>query len=461
MKTDTTRARLSGYPGHDGHGGHSGHSGHGGHSGYSRFLVVWAGQLLSGLGTGMTGFALGVHVFTETMSATSFAMVILCLFVPSIVLRPLGGVLADRFDRRMLIILGDLGSAMGVLFILFSLRTGDLSPARIYLGIALNSAFTALQNPAYKASLTDLVSEEQFAKAGGLVQLASSTQHLLAPLAAGFLLVHGGLHLVLMLDLATFGAAVAGALSIGARLGPAAGSEGSQRPNVGTELTEGRHTLTAHREVMSVVFVISGVTFFVGVLQTLFAPMMLTLTDARTLGVVQSLSASGMLITSLIIGVFGMPSGLKSRISVSLAATGIALALMGLSSNVAWITVTFFCFFACLPLVNTTAEVLIRAGIPNEMQGRAWGIIGVLSQLGYIAAYLSAGMLADMVFNPLLMPNGLLAASAGRIVGTGPGRGIALMLLLSGLGLVATAAARAAWNNPTAFLAERKGAYQS
>mgnify|MGYP006278236779 CR=1 FL=1 len=441
-----------------GDGGHTGHRDRAGRGGYGRFLVVWAGQLLSGLGTGMTGFALGVHVFTETRSATGFAMVILCLFVPSIALRPLGGVLADRFDRRMLIILGDLGSALGVLFILFSLRTGDLTPARIYVGIAVNSAFTALQNPAYKASLTDLVSEEQFARAGGLVQLASSAQHLLAPLAAGFLLVHGGLHLVLMLDLATFGAAVAGALSIGARLGPAAGRE---RHHLVAELTEGWRGLAAHREVMNVVLIISGVTFFVGVLQTLFAPMMLTLTDARTLGVVQSVSASGMVATSLIIGMFGMPSGLKSRISVSLAATGIALALLGLSSNVAWITVTFFGFFACLPFVNTSAEVLIRAGIPNEMQGRAWGIIGVLSQLGYIAAYLTAGVLADMVFNPLLMPNGLLAASAGRIVGTGPGRGIALMLLLSGLGLLATAAARAAWNNRSAFLGERKGAYQS
>ena len=428
------------------------------HGGWGRFLIVWAGQLLSGLGTGMTGFALGVHVFTETMSATGFAMVILCLFAPAIVLRPLGGVLADRFDRRMLIILGDLGSAIGVLFILFSLRTGDLTPARIYLGIAVNSAFTALQNPAYKASLTDLVSEEQFAKAGGLVQLASSAQHLLAPLAAGFLLVHFGLHTVLMLDIATFGAAVAGALSIGARLGPAPGTE---RGHLMTELTEGWRGLAAHREVMNVVLIISGVTFFAGVLQTLFAPMMLTLTDAPTLGVVQSVSASGMLVTSLIIGMFGMPSGLKSRISVSLAATGIALALMGLSSNVAWITVTFFGFFACLPFVNTGAEVLIRAGIPNEMQGRAWGIIGVLSQLGYIAAYLTAGVLADLVFNPLLMPNGLLAASAGRIVGTGPGRGIALMLLLSGLGLVATAAAGAARNNGTAFLEEDKGVYQS
>ncbi len=447
MNTETTRT-----------GGGSGPDGCTDHGGWGRFLIVWAGQLLSGLGTGMTGFALGVHVFTKTMSATGFAMVIVCLFVPSIVLRPLGGVLADRFDRRMLIILGDLGSAMGVLFILFSLRTGDLGPARIYLGIAVNSAFTALQNPAYKASLTDLVSGEQFAKAGGLVQLASSAQHLLAPLAAGFLLVHFGLHTVLMLDLATFGAAVAGALSIGARLGPAGGSE---RRRLIAELLQGFRGLAAHREVMNVVLIISGVTFFVGVLQTLFAPMMLALTDARTLGLVQSVSASGMLVTSLIIGIFGMPLGLKSRISLSLAATGIALALMGLSSNVAWITVTFFCFFACLPFVNTSAEVLIRAGIPNEMQGRAWGIIGVLSQLGYIAAYLTAGVLADLVFNPLLMPNGLLAASAGRIVGTGPGRGIALMLLLSGLGLVATAAAGAARNNRSAFLEERKGAYQS
>lgn len=76
---------------------------------------------------------------------------------------------------------------------------------------------------------------------------------------------------------------------------------------------------------------------------------------------------------------------------------------------------------------------MIRNHIPNDTQGRAWGIIGILSQLGYVAAYAFAGILADQVFNPLLREGGLLASSVGKVIGTGEGRGIGLLFIISGL----------------------------
>lgn len=416
----------------------------------TRFLVVWSGQLLSSLGTGMTAFALGVHVFTETQSATGFALVILSLFLPSILLRPLGGVLADVMDRRSLIVFGDIGSAAAVLFILLNLQRGTWSLSMIYIGVAVSSAFTALQNPAYKASVTDLVPKEQFSRAGGLVQLAASVQHLIAPLAAGLVLGAFGVEAVLFVDIATFVAAVAAVLSIQGDVRP----KRSVRPTrLFSELKHGTKALFGHREVLDTVTVVAVVTFFVGLLQTLFAPMMLTLTSSRTLGLAQSISASGMVISSLLIGVIGFSRlTRKSMIPISLAAAGLFLALMGVSTNVLWITASFFLFFFCLPLINTSAELQIRSGIPNELQGRAWGIIGLISQTGYVVAYLSGGVLADKVFGPLLLSGGTLAPSAGRLIGVGPGRGIALMLCLAGFGLTLTAALK--------VLSDRKGAYQ-
>jgi DHA3 family macrolide efflux protein-like MFS transporter len=73
-----------------------------------------------------------------------------------------------------------------------------------------------------------------------------------------------------------------------------------------------------------------------------------------------------------------------------------------------------FLFFAALPFINTSADVLIRKNIPNEAQGRAWGIIGILSQIGYVVAYALAGVLTDHIFNPLLRHGGILASTVGR-----------------------------------------------
>lgn len=410
-----------------------------------RFFIVWSGQLLSGLGTGMTGFALGVHLFRETGSAAGFAMVILALFLPSILLKPFGGVLADRLDRRSLIAFGDIGSAAAVLFILLMLRQGDWHPWQIYIAVAVSSACTAVQNPAYKASVTDLVPETQFGKAGGLVQLAGSVQHLIAPVAAGAIYTVAGVQAVLLVDITTFVAAVAAVLAIGGHVPP-------RRPAAPSrllpELKAGASVVLANRRVLHTVLVISLVTFFVGILQTLFGPMMLSITDAKTLGFVQSVSASGMLVSSVAIGLRGLPKWEALLLPVSLSAAGLFLTFMGVSGTVPWITITFFLFFVTLPVINTAAELQIRTAVPNEFQGRAWGLIGFLSQLGYVAAYVGAGLLADKLFNPALMPKGALAGSVGSIVGVGPGRGIALMIALSGLGLVLTGG--------LTFLAERR-----
>ena len=147
-----------------------------------------------------------------------------------------------------------------------------------------------------------------------------------------------------------------------------------------------------------------------------------------------------MLCSSLLLGLFGLKKRSWKSLLAGIAVAGFSMSLMGLTAQVVFISAAFFIFFCTLPIINTGAEVLIRRRIPNRSQGRAWGIIGVLSQLGYVVAYASSGMLADRVFGPLMSGDGLFSGSMGRIIGTGPGRGIALMLMLSGICVLAVAA---------------------
>lgn len=404
------------------------------------FLIVWAGQLMSSLGNGMTAFALAVHLYRQTQAATAVALVMLCLFLPGILLRPLGGLIADRFDRRLLIVLGDLGSAIGVLFILVSVIAGDLAPWKIYLGVAVSSVFVALQHPAYKASVTDLLPEEHYSRASALVQLASSAQHLFSPMVAGILLSAGGLVPILVIDLSTFAIAVAAALAIRRPLVPCRNETRSEvRNTVLAELKQGWDVVHSDGRVMAVVVLMSMTTLFLGVLQTLFAPMVLAISDAKTLGFVQSISASGMLVSSLILGAAGISRRHDAILVLALILAGIFLTSIGMTTRIGVITGSFFLFFCTLPVINACADVLIRTRIPNEVQGRAWGIIGLLSQLGFVAAYALSGLLADRVFAPLLADGGRLATSVGRIIGTGEGRGMALMPVISGIGLAVAA----------------------
>ncbi len=405
---------------------------------FAQFLVIWSGQLASSIGIGLTGFALGVHAYQKTQTATAFSLIILCSFLPSIMLRPVGGMLADRFDRRLMMIIGDLGSATGIGFIVVMLLAGGDSMFPIYAGVAFSSVFASVQNPAYKASVTDLLTEEQFSKASGLVQLAASSQYLFAPVIAGFLLGVTSIVTVLLITITTFVLAVLSVLCVKKNM-PVPRSQ-REKVNFLGDFRIGWRAISANRGVFLLVWFMSAVTFFVGFLQTLLGPMMLAFSDAETFGSVQSISASGMLVSSVLIGMVSLNGRCIVALVGGLFATGLFLALMGGHPGIVMITAAGFLFFCALPFVNAGADVLIRKNIANEEQGRAWGMIGVVSQLGYVAAYGCAGFLADRIFNPLLAVDGALASSVGAVIGVGPGRGIGFLFVIAGTGIMISAA---------------------
>ena len=398
---------------------------------YSKFLLIWFGQFISIIGSGLTIFSLGVYVYQQTGTASSYVFILMCAFLPPFLLKPYGGILADRHDRRLMMIFGDLGSTLGLLFIFIMMLKGNIELWQIYLGIAISSTFSAFQEPAYKALITDLLPENQYAKASGLMQLASSAQYLVSPFLAGIILTIMDIKFVFLIDVATFLIASSIVIWIRNTLGITQITKPEQ--NNMADLKEGIQEFSKNRGVVNLVITTMFVLFFVGLLQSLIIPMLLNLTTVKAAGITQSICASGILIGSLFIGVFGNKNKYVKTLSISLFISGIFFANLGFSTNIAYVTLAGFLFFATLPFINTSIEVLIRKNIDNSKQGRVWSIISMVTYLGSIIAFAVAGFLADKIFNPLLEPEGLLSETAGSIIGVGESRGIALMFIISGL----------------------------
>ena len=334
-------------------------------------------------------------------------------------------------------IIGDGCSALGLAYILLCIMAGAISEWQIYLGVGLSSVFVALIEPSFKATITDLLTKEQFAKASGLVQVAGSSKFLLSPFIAGFLLTATNIQTILVIDISTIVVTIPIAALVKKWLGRTR-AEGKKQ-GFFKDFAEGWQTLSSNKGLLWMILLISLVTFYVGFLQTLYTPMMLAITDAQTLGVVESVSAVGMLVSSIVLGTLTITRKYVKQLVVGLALAGVFIALLGATANVYVIGVCGFLFFATLPFVNTSADVLTRANIPDEKQGRAWGLIGVLSQAGFVVAYALSGLLADRVFTPLLVEDGALASTIGQVIGIGDSRGIGLLLIVSGSLLVISA----------------------
>ncbi|MBO6107882.1 MAG: MFS transporter, partial [Eubacterium sp.] len=173
-------------------------------SNFGRFLILWAGEFISSIGGGLTSFGLGVYVFSKTGSAGAMSLVTFLGFLPTFILSVPAGVLADRFDRRILMMIGDGFSALGILFILFCMRDGDAAVWQICTGVFISASFSALLEPAYRATITDLLTRDEYSKASGLVSIAGSSRYLISPLIAGLLLGISDVRLLMWLDVGTF-----------------------------------------------------------------------------------------------------------------------------------------------------------------------------------------------------------------------------------------------------------------
>ena len=382
---------------------------------FSRFLLLWAGELVSAIGSGLTSFGLGVYVFRQTGSAADMALVTLLAFLPTLLLSVPAGVLADRYDRRLLMMVGDGCSALGILYIFYCMQTGGASLTQICIGVTVSSVFSSLLEPSYRATVTDILDKADYSRASGLVSLAGSARYLISPLLAGILLTVSDIRLLLILDMGTFFLTVT---CTGVVRRGLASKVSEHQEAFATSLKEGWQAVTQKRGVLVLILVTSVITCFMGAFQILAQPMILAFSDSATLGICETICASGMLASSLVLGVRGIRKGYVKILSLSLILAGFAMVGFGLRENLVIICVSGFGFFLMLPFANNCLDFLVRTNIAEELQGRAWGLIGFLSQIGYVVAYSLSGLLAD---------------GMGSWLHIGVGRGAATVIMASGV----------------------------
>ncbi len=361
---------------------------------FGKFALLWFGEFISSIGGGLTSFGLGVYIFNKTGSASAMALVTLLGFLPTLLLSVPAGVLADRHDRRLLMIIGDGLSAVGVFFILMCMLNGGAELWQICVGVTISASFSALLEPSYKATISDLLTKEQFSKASGLVSLAGSARYLFSPIIAGILLAVSSIKVILIIDICTFFLTIATITVVKKSIRKKAEkvAEGFWKSMKG-----GWKAIRRKKGVLALALVSSVITLFMGVLQVLVEPLVLSFADSKTLGIAETVCACGMLVSGVVLGVRGIKRGYVKTLSISLALAGLFMAALGLFMNIVPIVIFGFLFFATLPFANNALDYLVRTNIADNMQGRAWGLLGFISQLGYVVAYAVSGVLADVL----------------------------------------------------------------
>jgi MFS family permease len=400
------------------------------------FLVIWGGQLVSLIGSGLTSFALGVWLYQNTGSSTLFSLFYLFVSLPFTLVSPVAGVFVDRWDRRRVMIFSDCGAALCTVAIAFLVLNEQLPIGLIYLATGLTSIFSAFQLSAYMAATTQLVPKQTLERANSLIQVADAASRLIAPILAGYLLEIIQLPGIILLDFVTFFLSIL-TLSLVAipRLQTLPEAD-SQKSSFRQEALDGWTYITSRPGLRGLLLYMMCNNFIFGIVFILLTPLVLSFASAATLGTITSVSGVGMLLGGVL---FSLKGGSQRQIYVLFTFVvlgGLAISLCGLRASVPLIGVGTFLGFFGIPIINSASQVILQKKSPLHLQGRIFSFYQTVVTIALPIAALVAGPLADRIFEPLLMPGGLLVNRIGPIVGVGRGRGIGLLLIVMGLSMM-------------------------
>ena len=396
------------------------------------FILVWLGQLLSLLGSGLTSFVLGIWVYQQTGSITQFALIAMFTQLPSVLLFPLAGALVDRWHRRWVMLICDSGSGVTLLLIALLVASNQLAVWHIYGAVAINSVFSACHWPAYTAAATQLLPPQHLSRGTGMMQLGDASR-LVAPMLGGVLLETIQLQGVILVDFITF--AIAFTTLIAVRFPPLKPSPASVSGS-GSVLQEaiyGWAYIRARVGLLALVCFMAIANFLLGIVEVLATPVALSFTSPTTLGMIFSLGGLGILFGSFLVSHRSLQGRLVYGAIGSQIISGLAVFIVGFQANIITLTMAVFVAFWGLATINGCSQLLLRKKVDIQVQGRVFAFSRAFSDATIPLAFGTAGFLVDQVFEPWMAADGLLAPTIGQIMGVGTGQGIRLLLMLVGL----------------------------
>lgn len=412
-------------------------------AGMTAFLIIWVGQVISLLGTSMTGFGLPIWAYAKTGEATPLALTQFFFGLPLLLISPLAGALVDRSSRKLMMMISDLAAGVVTIIQLLLLATGHLQIWHLYVAASISGIFQAFQWPAFSSGIALMLPKEQLGRANGLMELAGSASGIFAPTLAGAMLglmgIQRGLPVIMLIDIVTFVFAICALLFVYVPQ-PAvtqAGLEG--RGSIWQESLYGFRYILKRRSLLGLQLVFMVGNLFSALGFAVMVPMLLARTSSNTviLGTVESAAAIGGVVGGLVMGAWGGPKRRVHGVLLGWILSGLLLDFpLGVGQSLPVWAVAMFLGMFIVPIVNGSNQAIWQSKVAPDVQGRVFSVRRMIAWSLSTLSLAVAGPLADRVFEPAMQSGGALAPIFGRLVGIGPGAGMGLMFILGAFGSV-------------------------
>lgn len=362
------------------------------------------GQVISLFGNAILRFALSLYVLDLTQSATIFGSILALSMIPTILLSPVGGMIADRINRRNIMVALDFSTAVFIFLFLFFLPfSGEL--VLITLLMLLLSVIQVCYQPAVQASIPVLASEENLVQANGVVAQVNALSNLLGPILGGFLYAAFGFTPLVVGSGICFFASAVMELFLHIPFTKPENKGHALRESIG-DLKQAVQFLTkGNRGLFQFLFVVAALNLFLSAMLTVGLPYLvkvnLGLSD-QLYGFAQAALAVGMIMG-------GALSGTIAK-KIKFQQSGILLLL----SSISFLPIAFATFWKQIPVVsyiiiiaaviigmvfcalfNIFAQTFMQKETPNHMLGKVFAFVSMITTCALPIGQALYGVLFD------------------------------------------------------------------
>ncbi len=394
-----------------------------------KVYLLWFGQTVSWTGSSMSFFAIGVWIYETTGKASALSTILFIVAIVGVITGPFGGVLADRFPRKTLIIVFDLIIAV-LMCVIGYLALNDILTLTLLIPFALAfGIFEIAHWTTWSAFLGDVVKKHEVTKVSALFESAEAISVLIGPIGGAFIYSFFGLPGVILVDLVTCFFGIATITFFKSKKMKSKGKLNFK--NTYFDLVEAYNWLKKQKGLLALVSIFSIGNFLWGFTTVLIPPMILSFTDARGLGIVESSVGLAFLFGSIISLRLAdkLQGNLKVAIYMGLLG-GLSLILGSLRPSI-----ILLCIHGIIAGVSGTVQYTVSSGawlaITDEnIRGRALALRGTIAQMLRPLGVVIAGPLGDYLEFSFYPKNVDILT---QLVGSGPGRGYAFLFLIIGV----------------------------
>jgi DHA3 family macrolide efflux protein-like MFS transporter len=403
------------------------------------FFMIWLGQMVSGIASSITAVALPIWIFSITESGAAVGFLEFFFFGSYLLATLFAGILIDRNDRKTMMLAYDFLSLSGLAILLVLQTAGLLQVWHLYAASIFQGVGSAFQSPSYAAAITTMVSRKQYIRANGLISLLYDIPGIFGPILAGMMYMAVGLSGILAVNLIAFVISIGVLLFVDVPAPPHTVEGDLSHNNFLNEAIYGIKYIFQRPGLLGLQLIFFTGNLFSGIALSVAAlyPMILLRTgnNTETLGTVQAVGALASVLAGIFLTTWG---GIKrpARIIILgwLLSSLFGMTLFGVGQVLIIWLLAIIIDSIFDPIVNVSMDAFLQTKVPPDLQGRVFTASDFIAQAMIPFTPLLAGYFGDRIFEPAMHTGGFLARTFGGLVGTGPGSGFGLLILLCGVG---------------------------